>query len=60
MPKQLASTLGTITVNDQSDAGAYIQETVSFNSGNNSKVAIYFFNDGTVESRLDKFEIGEQ
>ena len=53
----LTKIIGATTVNDQNDPNAYVQETVSFYSGNNTEVAIYFFNDGTVESRLDDFSI---
>lgn len=56
----LGATIESVTVNDQSDPDTYIQETISFNSGTNSKVAIYFFNEGTVETRLDNFTIEEQ
>lgn len=51
------ATIGSKTVNDQSNPDSYIEETVSFNSGENTEVAIYFFNDGSVETRLDKFSI---
>lgn len=53
----LAATIGSITVNDQSDPDSYVAATVSFNSGSSSEVAIYFFNGGSVESRLDDFSI---
>ncbi|GAB5555832.1 MAG: hypothetical protein SchgKO_00450 [Schleiferiaceae bacterium] len=53
----LSSTIGSITVNNQTDPDTYIKETVSFYSGANTEVAIYFFNDGSVETRLDDFSI---
>ena len=53
----LEKTIGSITVNDQSDPSAYVGETVSFNSGSSTEVAIYFFNNGSVEARLDDFSI---
>ncbi len=49
-------TLASITVNDITDPSAYIEEKLSFNSGENTTVAIYFFN-GPVEARLDNFSI---
>lgn len=53
----LAATIGSVTVNDQSNPGAYSSGLVTFNSGANTEVAIYFFNDGSVETRLDDFSI---
>lgn len=53
----LAGTIGTKTVNDQSNPNVMVKETVTFNSGSNTEVAIYFFNEGTVETRLDDFSI---
>ena len=53
----LNSMLGSVTVNDQSDPDTYVGASVLFNSGSNSEVAIYFFNDATVEARLDNFSI---
>lgn len=49
-------TLASITVNDTEDPAAYVETKLSFNSGENSTVAIYFFN-GPVEARLDNFSI---
>ncbi|MEL7118062.1 MAG: PKD domain-containing protein [Bacteroidota bacterium] len=49
-------TLASVTVNDVSDPSAYVEQKLSFNSGENSVVAIYFFN-GPVEARLDNFSI---
>ena len=51
----VAATIGSITVNDQSDPDTYEAGKVSFNSGTSTQVAIYFFNNGSVESRLDDF-----
>lgn len=53
----LEATIGSITVNNQSSPDTYVFETVSFNSGTNTEVAIYFFNEGSVETRLDDFSI---
>ena len=50
------ATLASITVNDQTDANAYVTESLSFNSGGRSEVAIFFTNEG-VECRLDDFSI---
>ncbi len=52
----LDNTLGSVTVNDTSDPSEYLEQKLSFNSGNNDVVAIYFFN-GPVEARLDDFTI---
>lgn len=53
----LDGTIGTITVNDQSAPDVYVKETITFNTGANTEIAIYFFNDGSVETRLDDFSI---
>jgi len=50
------ATIASLTVNDQTDANAYIMETITFNSGNNTEIAIFFINEG-VECRLDDFSI---
>ncbi|MEL6922771.1 MAG: PKD domain-containing protein [Bacteroidota bacterium] len=52
----LAGTIGSITVNDTSDPDEYLETQLSFNSGENNTIAIYFFN-GPVEARLDEFSI---
>ena len=54
------ATLASTTVSDQTDADAYVTESISFNSGNRSEVAIFFSNVG-VETRMDDFsiEVGE-
>lgn len=49
-------TIASVTVNDVSDPAAYVEQQLSFNSGDNNTVAIYFFN-GPVEARLDNFSI---
>jgi hypothetical protein len=51
-----AATITSITVNDQTDADAYIMENIVFNSGGNNMIAIFFTND-SVESRIDDFSI---
>ena len=53
----IEKTIGSITVNDQSAPGTYVDETVSFNSGESEEVVIYFFNEGSVETRIDDFTI---
>ncbi|MGD1844674.1 MAG: PKD domain-containing protein [Salibacteraceae bacterium] len=53
----LAATIGSVTVNDQSDPKNFTRGTVSFFSGASTEVAVYFFNDGSVETRLDDFSI---
>ncbi len=50
------ATINSISVNDQTDANAYIKETLTFNSGNNSTVSIFFNNEG-VECRVDDFSL---
>ena len=52
----LDSTIASVTVNDTEDPSEYLQQTLSFNSGMNNTVAIYFYN-GPVECRLDDFTI---
>ena len=49
--------LGSVTVNNQEDPNTYEPGKVSFNSGTSTLVAIYFYNGGSVESRLDDFTI---
>ena len=51
-----AATIASITVNDQTDASTYIEESIVFESGSNSQIAIFFTNEG-VECRLDDFSI---
>jgi len=53
----VASAIASITVNDQSDPATYVGESIKFSSKDNTTVAIYFYNNGTVESRLDDFSI---
>ncbi len=49
-------TIASVTVNDTEDPSTYLEQKLSFNSGDNNTVAIYFFN-GPVEARLDNFTI---
>ncbi|MEP2280634.1 PKD domain-containing protein [Maribacter sp.] len=49
-------TLASVTVTDDEEPEVYIQQQLSFNSGENNTVAIYFTN-GEVEARLDNFTI---
>lgn len=49
--------IGSITVNNQDDPSTYEAASVSFNSGTSTLIAIYFHNEGSVESRLDDFAI---
>ncbi len=49
--------IGSITVNDQDDPQEYLPASFSFNSGTSSVVAIYFYNLGSVEGRLDDVAI---
>ena len=53
------ATIASGTFNDQSSASTYVGESVSFNSGDNSEIAIYVTND-SVESRLDDLTIEQQ
>ena len=50
------NTIGSVTVNDTSNPDEYLEQKLSFNSGDNEVVAIYFYN-GPVEARLDNFSI---
>ncbi len=49
--------LASVSVNDQEDPETYVSGSVSFNSGTSELIAIYFYNDGITESRLDDFTI---
>lgn len=53
------ATIASGTFNDQSSASTYVGESVSFNSGDNTEIAIFVSNVG-VESRLDDFTIEQQ
>lgn len=53
----LTATIGSVTVNDQSDPDTYEAGKVTFNSGSSTEVAIYFFNGGSVETRIDDVSI---
>jgi len=52
----LDATIASVTVTDDSEPSVYVQSTLTFNSGVNNTVAIYFYN-GPVEARLDDFTI---
>lgn len=54
--KAAEATIASVTVNDTSDPSTYLEQKLSFSSGENNTVAIYFFN-GPVEARLDNFTI---
>jgi len=47
--------INSVQLTDNTDPGTYVKETLTFNSGNNTAVTIYFNNDGS-ECRLDNFE----
>lgn len=49
--------LGSATVNNQEDGDIYENASVAFNSGSSTMVAIYFYNGGSAEARLDDFSI---
>ncbi|MEX0273578.1 MAG: PKD domain-containing protein, partial [Flavobacteriaceae bacterium] len=49
-------TIASVTVTDDSEPDVYLQQKLSFNSGTNNTVAIFFTN-GEVEGRLDDFTI---
>ena len=51
-----AGTIASVTVTDDSEPDTYVQQKLSFNSGINNSVAIFFTN-GDVEARLDDFTI---
>lgn len=52
----LDGVIASVTVTDDSEPDVYVQQKLSFNSGINNTVAIYFTN-GDVEARLDDFTI---
>ncbi len=49
-------TLASVTVTNDEEPDVYVQQKLSFNSGENNTVAIFFTN-GEVEGRLDDFTI---
>ncbi len=49
-------TLASVTVTNDEEPAVYIQQKLSFNSGTNNSIAIFFTNGG-VEARLDDFTI---
>lgn len=51
-----AATITSTTLNDQTDPNTYVMETLTFNSGSNTEIAIYFTN-ADVECRVDEFTI---
>ncbi len=51
-----AAIIASDTGNDQSSSSSYVQVDLKFNSGSNSKVAIYVTNEGA-EARVDSFSI---
>ena len=51
-----SGTIASVTVTDDSEPDTYVQQKLSFNSGTNNTVAIFFTN-GDVEARLDEFTI---
>lgn len=51
------ATIASVTLTDDSEPATYVQQKLSFNSGNNNTVAIYFYNDANVEARFDDFTI---
>lgn len=52
-----AGIIASITVNDTSAPETYVEDKLSFNSGINNKVGIYFYNDANAETRFDDFTI---
>lgn len=50
------ATIESVTLTDQTDAGAYVEASIAFNSGDNTEVGIFFHNEN-VETRLDNFSI---
>jgi len=49
------ATIGSVQLTDNSDPNTYVKEILTFNSGNNTEITIYFNNVGS-ECRLDNFE----
>ncbi len=49
-------TIASVTVTNDEEPDVYVQQKLSFNSGNNNTIAIFFTNGG-VEARLDDFTI---
>ncbi len=53
-----AATIASGSYSDQTDDKTYIRETIPFNSGSSTQIAIYFYTTD-VEARLDNFAIVE-
>lgn len=53
-----AATIASGSYSDQTDDQTYIRETLNFNSGSSTQIAIYFYTTD-VEARLDNFTIVE-
>lgn len=51
------ATIASVTLTDDSEPSTYVQQKLSFNSGSNTTVGIYFYNDANVEARFDDFTI---
>jgi len=49
--------IGSFTGTNQEDPQTYTPGAITFNSGESDTVAIYFYNRGSVEARLDDFTI---
>lgn len=54
-----SATLASTNLTDQTDANAYVQGVVNFNSGDNSSISILVTNE-SVEARIDDFVITPQ
>lgn len=52
-----AAIIAQVIVNDSSEPDVYVQERLKFNSGTNTKIAIFFYNDANIETRFDEFSI---
>ena len=52
------ATISHVSLNDQTSASDYVSESISFNSGSNTEIALYFTNIDC-ESRMDSFSITE-
>lgn len=52
-----AATIGTFTGTNQRDPSEYTSGSITFNSGDSDEIVIFFFNNSSVEARLDDFSI---
>ncbi|MEM7551744.1 MAG: PKD domain-containing protein [Bacteroidota bacterium] len=53
----VAATIGSFTGTDQSDPSTFVPASITFNSGDSEEIAIFFFNNNSVDARLDDLSL---